>query len=183
MSGDWDAGQDWCARLYDEKAAGLLLYGRALGLSHSESEDVLQDTFSALLGLKDQPEQPGHYCVRAFRNRALNFKRTLWRRVRREVEARGWFEKQDGETRSERAATKCLVQLPPEQREVIVLKIWSEYTFEEIARLLDLSPNTVAGRYRYGLEKIRKCLKEENYEQPELDREPFAGLEAAQPVA
>jgi len=48
----------WCECLYEEKAAQLVLYGRALGLSHSEAEDVLQETFMALLqqgnGLKSR---------------------------------------------------------------------------------------------------------------------------------
>ena len=63
---------------------------------------------------------------------------------------------------------KCLQKLPPEQREVIVLKIWHEHTFEEIGELLETSPNTVAGRYRYGMEKLRTCLKEQNYEDTEF---------------
>ena len=59
---------------------------------------------------------------------------------------------------------KCLTRLPAAQREVIVLKIWHRYTFEEIGELLNTSPNTVAGRYRYGLEKLNTCLKGKNYE-------------------
>ena len=53
---------------------------------------------------------------------------------------------------------QCLQKLPADQREVIVLKIWHEHTFEEIAELLQLSPNTVAGRYRYGMDKMRKFM-------------------------
>ena len=56
---------------------------------------------------------------------------------------------------------RCLQKLPPEQREVIVLKIWHEHTFEEIGDLLATSPNTVAGRWRYGMEKLRACLRTE----------------------
>ena len=37
---------------------------------------------------------------------------------------------------------RCLAELPMEQREVIVLKIWHRYTFEEIGQLLEISPNT-----------------------------------------
>jgi hypothetical protein len=44
---------------------------------------------------------------------------------------------------------------------VIVLKIWHQHTFEEIGEILETSPNTVAGRYRYGLQKIRACLTAE----------------------
>lgn len=183
MSSDRGENRNWCEQLYDEKAAKLVLYGRALGLSHSEAEDVVQDTFTALLALGEKPIEPEHYCMRAFRNRALNFKRSLWRRVRREVESLGWFERQEPENDKERAAMRCLQRLSREQREVIVLKIWSEYTFEEIGRLLELSPNTVAGRYRYGLEKLRTCLKEKNYEQFELGGESIEGLETARPFA
>src|SRR5437867_1608395 len=66
-----DQQRGWCEALYQAKAADLLLYGRALGLSHGEAEDVLQDTFVALVQRSAAPSQPEHYCVRAFRNRAL----------------------------------------------------------------------------------------------------------------
>jgi RNA polymerase sigma-70 factor (ECF subfamily) len=157
----------WCERLYDAKASELILYGRALGLSHSEAEDVLQETFIALLQLPEKPEQPEHYCLRAFRNRVLNFRRSVWRRLTRELESHRWFERSRGETEAERKAMKCLEELPSEQREVIVLKIWHRYTFENIAQLLEMSPNTVAGRYRYGIQKLKLCLKGTDYEQDE----------------
>ncbi len=136
--------------MYHAKAAGLLLYGRALGLSHGEAEDVLQETFLALVQRTEAPSQPEYYCLRSFRNRALNYRRSLWRRLARELESQSWFERSVAESPHEHEAMRCLAQLPPEQREVIVLKIWHEYTFEQIGELLDLSPNTAAGRYRYG---------------------------------
>ena len=49
----------------------------ALGLSHSEAEDVLQETFVSLMNQKNAPEKPLHYCLRSFRNRALNYRRRL----------------------------------------------------------------------------------------------------------
>jgi RNA polymerase sigma-70 factor (ECF subfamily) len=172
----------WCEQVYEAKAAGLLLYGRALGLSHGEAEDVLQETFLALVKLPSPPENPEHYCIRSFRNRALNHKRTLWRRLTRELESHRWFERPVAESPYERAAMRCLATLPPEQREVIVLKIWHQYTFEEISQLLALSPNTAAGRYRYGLEKLRVCLKGEDYERLESTGETIGILDSAPPV-
>lgn len=160
--------QVWQHRLYREKAAELLLYGRALGLSHSEAEDVLHETFVALLKLEREPEQPAHYCVRGFRNRALNYKRSWFRRIAREMESQRWFEPSEEQSPAEIAAMRCLEKLPTEQREVIVLKIWHDLTFEEIAALQEISPNTAAGRYRYGLQKLRDCLQEQDYEELEL---------------
>jgi RNA polymerase sigma-70 factor (ECF subfamily) len=156
--------QHWSQELYESKATGLILYGRALGLSHAEAEDVLQDTFLALMQQAQRPAQPENYCVRSFRNRALNYRRSLWRRVAREFESARWFEEGDGETPEEEAAMRCLVELPMEQREVIVLKIWQGRTFEEIGEVLDISPNTAAGRYRYGLQKLKVRLEKEDYE-------------------
>ncbi|MGH7950373.1 MAG: RNA polymerase sigma factor [Limisphaerales bacterium] len=172
----------WFQRLYEAKAAGLILYGRALGLSHGEAEDVLQETFVALLQKPGLPLQPEHYCARSFRNRALNHRRSLWRRLTRELEARRWFEKSSSETPAERAAMRCLAELPMEQREVIVLKIWNQYTFEEIGGLLDISPNTASGRYRYGLQKIKVQLEGVVYERDEFAGDAVAFMAAATPV-
>lgn len=172
---------NWCGRLFDQQAAQLILYGRALGLSHGEAEDVLQDTFLALLQLPSPPAQIRHYCVRAFRNRALNYRRTLWRRLSREWESLRWFERSPDETSAERTAMRCLAELPVEQREAIVLKVWHGCTFEEIGGLLDISPNTAAGRYRYGLQKIKNKLEGGVYEPDQ--QESIAFLAAATSVA
>jgi RNA polymerase sigma-70 factor (ECF subfamily) len=51
-----------------------------------------------------------------------------------------------------------LARIPEKHREVIVLKIWGELTFAQIAAQLGESPNTVASRYRYGLEHLKKLL-------------------------
>ncbi|MBM3878641.1 MAG: hypothetical protein FJ387_02825 [Verrucomicrobia bacterium] len=58
MSGN-PSSHGWCERLYGEQGAGLVLYGRALGLSHAEAEDVLQDVFDQWLSYwKARPPSP-----------------------------------------------------------------------------------------------------------------------------
>jgi len=173
----------WCRRLYEKKAAELILYGRALGLSHGEAEDVLQETFLALMQKPQVPLRPEHYCVRSFRNRALNYRRSLWRSLTRELESRRWFEKSPSETPAERAAMRFLAELPMEQREVIVLKIWHRCTFEEIGGLLGISPNTASGRYRYGLQKIKLQLEGTAYERDGFTGGAVAFVAAAPPVS
>ena len=39
------------------------------------------------------------------------------------------------------------------------MKIWGENTFAQIGEILGVSLNTVASRYRYGLERLRKNLE------------------------
>jgi RNA polymerase sigma-70 factor (ECF subfamily) len=179
---DQDREQHWCEPLYDAKAAELILYGRALGLRHGEAEDVLQETFVALMQLTQMPAKPEHYCLRSYRNRALNHRRSLWRRLTREWEALHWFQKSPGETPAEQAAMRCLAELPVDQREVIVLKIWHECTFEQIGGLLEISPHTAAGRYRYGVQKLQFKLKGKAYERTEPAGE-YLALLAATPAS
>jgi RNA polymerase sigma-70 factor, ECF subfamily len=168
----------WCQPLYEAKAAGLILYGRALGLSHGEAEDVVQETFMALLQLGGKPDDPEHYCLRAFRNRALNHRRSLWRRLTREWESVRWFEREPDQDVAEAEAMRRLAELPAPQREVIVLKIWHDLTFEAIGNLLDLSPNTAAGRYRYGIQKLKLGMKGAAYGRDEPIGETITILEA-----
>ncbi len=148
----------WCEALYDAKAPALLLYGRALGLDTAEAEDVLHDIFRALLELPVPPLEPAHYAIRAYRNRALNRRRGLWRRMLREMQSRDWFEAPPDTSAAERAAMEALTRLPTEQREAIVLKFWHGLTFEEIGRIQGVSPHTAAGRYRYGVAALRRRL-------------------------
>jgi RNA polymerase sigma-70 factor, ECF subfamily len=174
---------NWFEKFYEAKSTGLILYGRALGLGHGEAEDVLQETFLALMKMPEFPREPEHYCLRSFRNRALNHKRSLWRRLTRELEAQRWFEASPDESPAERAAMNCLAKLPPEQREAVILKIWNRLTFEEIGGLLEISPNTAAGRYRYGLQKIKAELEGLVYERVEFTGDPLAFLAAAPSLA
>ncbi len=171
----------WVQSLYDQRAAALLLYGRALGLSHSEAEDILHETFVALLALPSEPAQPVPYLLRTFRNRAHNHRRGWWRRLARELEAARWFEPSAPHDPREDHLEQALTQLPPDQREVIVLKVWQRLTFAAIGDILGLSPNTVAGRYRYGLERLRRSLGATPHELDQV-RDPAASFPEAAPA-
>ncbi len=54
----------------------------------------------------------------------------------------------------------ALAELPPEQRETIVLHLNVGLKFRDIAEMQKISISTVQGRYRYGLDKLRKILTE-----------------------
>ena len=50
--------------------------------------------------------------------------------------------------------------LPPEQREVVILRHYADMSFKEIAGLTRVSINTALGRMRYALINIRKMMSE-----------------------
>ena len=53
---------------------------------------------------------------------------------------------------------KLVEELPEEQLEVIVLRIYSDLSFKQIAELTVVSINTALGRMRYGLINLRKLI-------------------------
>lgn len=60
-----------------------------------------------------------------------------------------------------RLLSSALSELPGEQREVIVLHMHGRMRFRTIAQSMGLSVNTVKGRYRYGIQKLRSILNSE----------------------
>ena len=57
-----------------------------------------------------------------------------------------------------RRLSLALGQLPYEQREVLLLHSYSGMKFKTIAQQQNVSINTVQGRYRYALDKLRSVL-------------------------
>lgn len=51
-------------------------------------------------------------------------------------------------------------QLPPEQREVVILRHYADMSFKEISQLTRVSINTALGRMRYALINMRKMANE-----------------------
>jgi RNA polymerase sigma factor (sigma-70 family) len=53
---------------------------------------------------------------------------------------------------------KLVEDLPEEQREVVVLRIYADLSFKEISDLTGVSINTALGRMRYALINLRKLI-------------------------
>ena len=55
---------------------------------------------------------------------------------------------------------KLVDQLPPEQKEVVILRHYADMSFKEISQLTRVSINTALGRMRYALINMRKMANE-----------------------
>jgi RNA polymerase sigma factor (sigma-70 family) len=55
---------------------------------------------------------------------------------------------------------KLLDELPEEQKEVVLLRHYYDFSFKEIAELTGVSINTALGRMRYSLINLRKIIEE-----------------------
>ena len=139
----------------------------------ADAEDVVQNAFVRVFKA-DVPEaaQVLTYLYQATRWCALDQVRSLGRRRDREtfsvaaVETQTWFVSELVLTEREQEIQGAMQRLPEDQREVLVMKIWGELTFQQIGDVQGLSLNTVASRYRYALQALREKLQPEMmYEQ------------------
>jgi RNA polymerase sigma-70 factor (ECF subfamily) len=165
---------DECWRqCYRQLAPKLLLFARQWVTCPADAEDVVQTAFVKFW--RHRPEaQPEHYPLlySAVRTTALDYLRGHDRRIRRENdpdapmlrEDEPFFDRTVEQRENCALVEEAMRWLPPPQREVLVLRLWSDLTFAQIAETLGESINTVAARYRYGLEALRKQLKPHEYE-------------------
>jgi len=148
---------------FSEVAPGLLLFARQWVQSAADAEDIVQDAFVKFWRRNHDIDNRG-LLYSAVRSLALDFIRRDARRARREATALAevdsaiepHFELED-DTQSALAA--AVESLPRDQREVLVLKIWNDLTFSEIAGALGISQNTAASRYRYALSNLKKTFQ------------------------
>jgi RNA polymerase sigma-70 factor (ECF subfamily) len=151
--------------MWDRYAGDLLTYLQALLCSRHDAEDVLQTVFVRIVRKRHRLAKARYmdaYVYRIARNEAYR----LISRQKKEHKARkttdSWLIASEINKKSSELAEQlqvALAQLPQPQREVVALKIYRQKTFFEISRLLGLSQNTVASRYRYAMEKLRKLLE------------------------
>ena len=145
--------RDQVRKLYEHHSRGLFAYACSFVSSFASAEDALHQVFERMLrGDLEIEEEPVPYLYRAVRNVALNQIRNRSREVNLEDT---WLDSPAGMELSGFELQSSLQDLPEEQREVILLHVWGEMSFEEVATALGISPNTAASRYRYGLSKLR----------------------------
>ena len=145
--------------LYEQYGPVLLAYAVSLLQDRSASEDVLHQVFTKLL--QNEAAINGHalhYLLRSVRNTAFNHRRNHSRE--QELPANGdLLVSPAGMEEIGLALQSALANLPDEQREIMLLRVWGQMTFEEAAAALDISPNTAASRYRYALSKLKDMLQ------------------------
>jgi RNA polymerase sigma factor (sigma-70 family) len=146
-------------QLYDRHGPALMLYARSLVTDGGAAEDVVHGVFLKLLRhTRIVLEAPAAYLYRAVRNAALNAKRDRSRETPLQEQV-GWLNHRDCEPEAALALQQGLQALTEEQREAVIMRIWSGMTLEEVAAATEVSINTVASRYRYALAKLRERLK------------------------
>ncbi|HZZ42310.1 MAG TPA: sigma-70 family RNA polymerase sigma factor [Tepidisphaeraceae bacterium] len=149
-------------KLVADRSAALTLYARQW-LDASSADDVLQEAVTALLMQRPAPDDPLAWTFRVIRNAAIDHARSAARRRQREravaATRQEWFDAQADSPLDAQSAEAALRLLSDISREIVVLRIWGDVGFTQIAEIVNLSPSTVHNRYTAALEQMRHALE------------------------
>jgi RNA polymerase sigma-70 factor (ECF subfamily) len=154
--------EDW-KNCFAQLGPALLLFARRWTNCRADAEDIVQEAFVRFWRRQHSIENRA-LLYTAVRSAALDRLRSEQRRSRREAavarDGADHFEPQfTAVDEGQHMLAAAVERLPDEQREVVILKIWNELTFAEIANVLEISQNTAASRYRYALGALKKTLQ------------------------
>jgi RNA polymerase sigma-70 factor (ECF subfamily) len=168
--------RDALQRIYNKYEDHLLTLATALLIDVADAEDVLHDVFVSFARSAEKVRIDGSlksYLATCVVNRARDMMRARQRHKSISLddapEPAGNAEAPDLAAvcdEEPRRMHRLLSTVPYEQREVIVLHVHEGMTFRQIADRQGASINTVQGRYRYGVDKLRAKLASEVDDEP-----------------
>lgn len=138
------------------------------------AEDIFQETFIKIIknlkaGKYNEEGKFLPWAARIARNMAIDyFRKTkrmptitdssgqdVFRTIKIKTENR---EQQIIRSEKESLVRAAIDKLPPEQRQVLILRHYGDISFKEIAKMTDVSINTALGRMRYAITNMRKAM-------------------------
>ncbi|HRP90545.1 MAG TPA: sigma-70 family RNA polymerase sigma factor [Edaphocola sp.] len=140
------------------------------------AEDIFQETFIKVVQtlLKDKYKECGKFlpwAIRIANNLCIDYFRK--NKNANKVKLKDNFDWLDGfcvnqdngasqieKLELSNQIVQLLDKLPEAQREVIMLRIYADLSFKEIANILNVGTNTAMGRMRYGLSHLKKIIEE-----------------------
>ena len=168
MKKEIDIIQDEFADVFTAERPRLLRYACYRLGNEEDAKDVLQEAFN----MKDKRIYGmfGHkikdlrsYLFKTLSNVCAKWQSSSSRLTTIPMDMKADIADAAAETKKEedyRRIVQLLTEIPEEQAEVIRLRIYGDNSFCEVAEILSLPLPTVKSRFLYGLEKIRKGMKQ-----------------------
>lgn len=165
-----DITREKLADVFKAERPRLLKYACYRLADGGDAEDVLQETFLRLHSrLSDteggQIDNLPSYLFRTLANVCTKWQTSASRIKTVPLDTRVDVADTTHDTRNEedyKRIARLLTEIPDEQAEVIRLRIYGDNSFAQVAEILSLPLPTVKSRFLYGLEKIRRSMKQNN---------------------
>ena len=149
---------------FEAHAAALVLYARQWVGDRGRAEDVVQEVFVRLASQRAEPPNVKAWLHASVRHAAIDEARSASRRRHREqtvarTRSGDWFDARSDDLLDAEAAQRGLERLPPRQREVVLLRVWSGMTLAEVSQVTGLPVSTAHDEYRRGLDALRRMME------------------------
>jgi RNA polymerase sigma-70 factor (ECF subfamily) len=148
-----------------QHGAALFLFARQWSATQSDADDAIQAGFLRFWKTRDRARDEVAYLYSCVRSAAIDMGRTQRRQAARDRKAEppqeSAFEPPLEPAQRHARIESALNQLPGDQREVVVMKIWGELTFAQIGKALGVPLHTAASRYRIALTRLAADLTQE----------------------
>lgn len=156
-NGDKEALNAIVRKYYDE------IYRFCLYLTGQETDsyDIAQEVFLKFIRYVDsyQYKNLKGYLLMIARNTCYDYFRQKKETVCiDEIEESGTEDSQIARIEDEMLLRQALIGLSPPQREVVILRIYEELKYTEIAKILGCNLSTVKSRYFQGIKKLDRLL-------------------------
>ncbi|HIW65437.1 MAG TPA: sigma-70 family RNA polymerase sigma factor [Candidatus Alistipes intestinipullorum] len=175
LSGDRSA----ISSLIDRHSRRVRDYINMMVKDHDVAEDIFQETFIKAVRVIDEGRYTDNgkflsWVLRIAHNQVIDYFRAQ-RQDKTVSETDAGYDVLGTLRLSERTIEDAMVSdqieqdvralvelLPPEQREVVIMRYFAGLSFKDIAEQTDVSINTALGRMRYALINLRRMIKEKN---------------------
>ena len=163
-----------CVSWWRDRRDNLLAYARLKAQTDLDAEDLLAESVKRIVRavaenrVAPEPDELTPYAFTVIRNTAIDWRKKRSNRLNVEqayvqdptVREDAPFSLPEDTDHLHRELQKRLAQLPAELAEIIVMKIWSRLSFQEIATIIRCPKSTVDSRYRDALSRLRKMLRD-----------------------
>lgn len=150
------------AQVFEEKQKQLYVAALSITRDRAAAEDVVLDAMLAVSELQQAPDDLPAYLFRTVRNKAIYCSKQS-RRFTADSEHPSFIDSRSQAAEEQIFVSQVLKQLQrleSNQQQVLIMKLFGDLTFEEIAEVTANNPNTVASWYRRGLVKLKEHIHE-----------------------
>lgn len=140
----------------------LYIAALAITKNRASAEDCVHDALLAVAEIQTELDDIEAYLFRVIRNKAIH-RAGRSERYENEIEDQDYIvcESTTPEARAFMDQVKRHISyLELNYQQVLIMKLFSDLTFDEISRITENSPNTVASWYRRGLAQLKERINE-----------------------
>ena len=153
------------AEIYKENKQSLFLLALSITKNSADAEDAIHDAVLSI-SKKDlsKVSNPRAYTFMAVRNACYD---KLRRRKKLVSDPESIFVEQEADAPESRLFVEernellqsALNQLSEKEKEIIVLKLYSDFTFDQISHMYNEPLPTISSRYRRSLKKLKSKME------------------------